>query len=98
MESVLVFFRFLNLFCLLTSLARVFQRRKIPKYPAMISLRLICGVLLTQFTLFASAVQEQNSYTCDSPIYCDGPILKTVQLTRVFADSKTFVDMVLYTK
>ncbi|KAI8377911.1 trehalase [Radiomyces spectabilis] len=31
--------------------------------------------------------------TCNSPIYCDGPLLKTVQMARLFEDSKTFVDM-----
>lgn len=63
----------------------------------MLSLRLICGLAITQISLYASvhaAVQQHDAYTCDSPIYCEGPILKTVQLARVFADSKTFVDMV----
>lgn len=64
----------------------------------MISLRLICGVLIAQISLYSSvsAIQHHDSYTCDSPIYCEGPILKTVQLARVFADSKTFVDMVSF--
>lgn len=43
----------------------------------------------TTLTLAAEAI-----YTCDSPIYCDGPLLRTVQLARLFKDSKTFVDMV----
>lgn len=30
-----------------------------------------------------------------SPIYCNGPLLHTVQLARIFNDSKTFVDMKL---
>ena len=30
---------------------------------------------------------------CDSPIYCYGDLLKTVQLAELYADSKTFVDM-----
>lgn len=62
----------------------------------MLSLRLICSLAITQIALLASvhAIQHHDAYTCDSPIYCEGPILKTVQLARVFADSKTFVDMV----
>ncbi|KAL1917459.1 uncharacterized protein VTP21DRAFT_3852 [Calcarisporiella thermophila] len=31
--------------------------------------------------------------TCDSPIYCYGDMLKTIQLSSLFKDSKTFVDM-----
>ncbi|KAJ2959529.1 hypothetical protein NQZ79_g5031 [Umbelopsis isabellina] len=30
--------------------------------------------------------------SCDSPIYCEGPLLRTVQLSNIFTDSKTFVD------
>ncbi|KAJ2235675.1 hypothetical protein IWW45_002397 [Coemansia sp. RSA 485] len=30
---------------------------------------------------------------CDHPIYCDGPLLKAVQLAGVFDSDKTFVDM-----
>ncbi|KAJ2519673.1 hypothetical protein H4217_002545 [Coemansia sp. RSA 1939] len=30
---------------------------------------------------------------CSHPIYCDGPILKRIQLGGVFDDDKTFVDM-----
>ncbi|KAI8325782.1 Six-hairpin glycosidase [Martensiomyces pterosporus] len=30
---------------------------------------------------------------CNHPIYCDGPILKSVQLAGVFDEDKTFVDM-----
>jgi hypothetical protein len=96
MGSILVFFIFI-FFCLSNLFSSGISKGKISKYSAMISLRLICGVLLAQFTLFASAVQDQNSFSCDSPIYCDGPILKTVQMTRVFSDSKTFVDMVRIT-
>ncbi|XP_033213975.1 trehalase-like [Belonocnema kinseyi] len=31
---------------------------------------------------------------CDSEIYCTGKLLKTVQLSNMFKDSKTFVDLV----
>ena len=30
---------------------------------------------------------------CDSPLYCQGGILKAIQLAQPFSDSKTFVDM-----
>ncbi|CAO3637835.1 unnamed protein product [Cunninghamella echinulata] len=61
----------------------------------MVTKFLLCGLLLVP------AVQLQNtngstttlSKTCDSPIYCEGPLLKTVQLAGLFPDSKTFVDM-----
>ncbi|KAI7906848.1 trehalase [Cokeromyces recurvatus] len=57
--------------------------------------RLICGAILTHISIFSTvfAIQNHDSYSCDSPIYCDGPILQTVQLARIFEDSKTFVDM-----
>ena len=62
----------------------------------MPSLRFICGALLAQVALVSvSAIQNNgDNYSCNSPIYCEGPILKTVQLARIFPDSKTFVDMV----
>ncbi|XP_062603181.1 LOW QUALITY PROTEIN: trehalase-like [Saccostrea cucullata] len=34
-------------------------------------------------------------YACDSPIFCHGKLLDTVQRLRLFNDSKTFVDMSL---
>jgi hypothetical protein len=46
------------------------------------------------FLKIVYAVQNFTSRSCDSPIYCEGPILKTVQLAQLFDDSKTFVDMV----
>lgn len=30
---------------------------------------------------------------CCSDIYCRGPLLHTVQMARIYPDSKTFVDM-----
>ncbi|ORY93580.1 Six-hairpin glycosidase-like protein [Syncephalastrum racemosum] len=38
------------------------------------------------------STNSSSSKTCDSPIYCDGPLLKTVQLAALYPDSKTFVD------
>lgn len=31
-------------------------------------------------------------YSIDSPIYCHGPLLHTVQMAKIYHDSKTFVD------
>lgn len=31
--------------------------------------------------------------SCDSEVYCSGPLLHTVQMARIFNDSKTFVDL-----
>lgn len=30
---------------------------------------------------------------CDSPLYCQGPVLQALELARPFADSKTYVDL-----
>lgn len=35
--------------------------------------------------------------TCDSPVYCHGPLLHTVQMAKIFNDSKTFVDLKIKT-
>lgn len=57
----------------------------------MYSLGILCSILIGQ--LIHNAVALNTSYRCDSPIYCEGPLLKTVQLAHLFDDSKTFVDM-----
>lgn len=36
---------------------------------------------------------QNISCNCDSEIYCRGPILEKIQMSRIFADSKQFVDM-----
>lgn len=30
---------------------------------------------------------------CDSPLYCQGEILRSIELAQPFDDSKTFVDL-----
>jgi alpha,alpha-trehalase len=30
---------------------------------------------------------------CDSPLYCQGEVLKGIELAHPFSDSKTYVDM-----
>jgi len=41
---------------------------------------------------------SENEFKCTHPIYCQGNLLKTIQLSRIFSDSKTFVDMPLLEK
>ncbi|GLV34473.1 Trehalase [Carabus blaptoides fortunei] len=50
---------------------------------------LLSCVLLLTFA-FARATLPPS---CDSQVYCTGPLLHTVQMARIFNDSKTFVDM-----
>ncbi|KAK0162248.1 hypothetical protein PV327_008600 [Microctonus hyperodae] len=38
------------------------------------------------------SISTQRTDLCDSKIYCNGELLKTVQLAKIFPDSKTFVD------
>ncbi|KAI0109643.1 Six-hairpin glycosidase-like protein [Nemania sp. FL0031] len=38
--------------------------------------------------------QNGSTFTpCDSPVYCNGELLKQIELARPFSDSKTFVDL-----
>jgi alpha,alpha-trehalase len=50
---------------------------------------------LASLAQLASALYINGSVTapCDSPLYCQGEILKAIELARPFSDSKTFVDM-----
>ncbi|XP_067002746.2 trehalase [Anabrus simplex] len=52
--------------------------------------------MLAQCVLCLILVTLSSSFdippTCNSPIYCQGRLLHTVQLAEVFKDSKTFVD------
>uniref|UniRef100_A0A0K2VGX0 Trehalase n=1 Tax=Lepeophtheirus salmonis TaxID=72036 RepID=A0A0K2VGX0_LEPSM len=38
------------------------------------------------------SIQYDESPVCDSPIYCHGELLRTIQMSGLFKDSKTFVD------
>lgn len=60
-------------------------------------------VLWTSLAILSASIAAADSsaksngnmaLTCDSPIYCSGDLLHTVQLAEIYADSKTFVDMV----
>ncbi|KAL5287276.1 TREH family protein [Megaselia abdita] len=43
----------------------------------------------------AKLSDETNPPQCPSEIYCYGPLLHTVQMAKIYQDSKTFVDMSL---
>lgn len=47
--------------------------------------------LYTIFTLLGTCTQAVQE--CNSSIYCHGELLHTIQLSRLFRDSKTFVDL-----
>lgn len=55
----------------------------------------LCGLLTCAcLNVKASAdLPEPVTPSCDSQIYCQGDLLRTVQTARIFDDSKTFVDM-----
>lgn len=44
---------------------------------------------------FTKAIYINGSVTapCDSPLYCQGQVLKEIQLAGAFEDSKTYVDL-----
>ncbi|XP_055328864.1 trehalase-like [Paramacrobiotus metropolitanus] len=41
------------------------------------------------------AASASESLPCDSPVFCHGSLLQTVQMMRLFNDSKSFVDLPL---
>ncbi|KAK2178980.1 hypothetical protein NP493_520g01046 [Ridgeia piscesae] len=63
------------------------------------------GMLNVYVCFFASVISayafgqdtssDKYAYACDSKVYCQGLLLDVVQRTRIFQDSKTFVDMTL---
>lgn len=57
--------------------------------------RLSVKAALAVFASSAAALYINGSVIapCDSPLYCQGDILKAIELARPFKDSKTFVDM-----
>ncbi|XP_047738979.1 trehalase-like [Hyalella azteca] len=58
---------------------------------------LLAAVLLCCSYAAQTGAQSASGlpYPCDSNIYCYGDLLKTVQLARIYSDSKHFVDMPL---
>lgn len=59
----------------------------------MVLLKLFCPLWLA--ASFSYALYENGSVIapCDSPLYCQGDILKAIELAQPFSDSKTFVDL-----
>ncbi|KAI9288330.1 trehalase [Umbelopsis sp. AD052] len=53
-------------------------------------MRKLLLLAIAQSFIFATTAKTYK--TCDSPIYCEGPLLRAVQLSNIFTDSKTFVD------
>ncbi|XP_063916174.1 trehalase-like isoform X2 [Zophobas morio] len=51
-------------------------------------------LLASVFLLLSKSILSQKSI-CKSPIYCQGDLLRVVQMAGIFKDSKTFVDMSL---
>ena len=45
------------------------------------------------FCAFLSLTRANERYACDNGIFCQGNILHSVQMAKVFGDAKTFVDM-----
>lgn len=72
------------------------QKRLIEDLPAdlLVKVKMFSTALLSLLPL-ASALYQNGSVIapCDSPIYCQGEILKEIELARPFEDSKTFVDL-----
>ncbi|KAI1339636.1 glycoside hydrolase family 37 protein [Xylariaceae sp. FL0016] len=61
----------------------------------MISLQRGCSVVaLALLPTVHCLYQNGSTFTpCDSPLYCQGDILKQIELAQPFSDSKTFVDL-----
>ncbi|KAK3329058.1 glycoside hydrolase family 37 protein [Apodospora peruviana] len=55
--------------------------------------RIVAALALLTSTATALYINGSVTAPCDSPLYCQGGILKAIELARPFSDSKTFVDM-----
>ncbi|KAI9292050.1 glycoside hydrolase [Neoconidiobolus thromboides FSU 785] len=51
------------------------------------------AISITSLTIDLPTTTKEIVQGCDSELYCDGEILKQVQLHQVYPDGKTFVDM-----
>ncbi|CAH0562445.1 unnamed protein product [Brassicogethes aeneus] len=60
-----------------------------------INYKVILCVIFELGLLKISIGQEDIPPTCPSEIYCHGPLLDTIQMAKIYPDSKTFVDMKL---
>ncbi|XP_075973557.1 uncharacterized protein LOC142974872 [Anticarsia gemmatalis] len=65
-----------------SQMLKILSSRFVPLYPVL--------------GLLGACAQAVNIVSvCNSSVYCSGELLRTVQLARVFPDSKTFVDLKL---
>lgn len=71
------------------------QSEEIDLTPSADLLTKMYSTALLSLLPLASALYQNGSVIapCDSPIYCQGEILKEIELARPFEDSKTFVDL-----
>ena len=53
----------------------------------------LCVILFILTALSRTISEPIAPNECESLIYCKGNLLQRIQMSRVFADSKTFVDM-----
>ncbi|XP_034934497.1 trehalase-like [Chelonus insularis] len=54
---------------------------------------IISALVAVNVQALSIITRDQVKDYCDSEIYCQGELLKTVQLAEIFPDSKTFVDL-----
>jgi len=50
---------------------------------------------ITSICVLVLASLVMGCQCCTHPIFCEGEVLRSVQLSGIFSDSKTFVDMPL---
>uniref|UniRef100_A0A1B6DB06 Trehalase n=2 Tax=Clastoptera arizonana TaxID=38151 RepID=A0A1B6DB06_9HEMI len=62
----------------------------VPVLALFLYFQVTCGL-----TLVKAPIQAVLPPSCNSNIYCTGPLLHDVQLAKLYKDSKTFVDMKL---
>ena len=56
-------------------------------------LRIVALAAVSASSALALYINGSVTAPCDSPLYCQGEILKAIELAHPFEDSKTFVDM-----
>ena len=89
-----VFRLFLEINLLLTLSIRISLMRLAPTLKPVLWTSLAILSALNAVADSSSNSDSIMTLTCDSPIYCSGDLLHTVQLAEIYSDSKTFVDMV----
>ncbi|KAI1415724.1 glycoside hydrolase family 37 protein [Hypoxylon sp. FL1857] len=56
--------------------------------------RVVAALALSSPGVVYGLYQNGSTFTpCDSPLYCQGDVLKQIELAHPFSDSKTFVDL-----